>query len=344
MSNIDRNEMLSVPNIIKELQRFPTQVTDLKARQEIPRDRFIDYGFPIFNDATEGLDRGVVLIAGPPNLGKSIVVESLDHNVLAFNDNVALLDFTLDDSVDDRITKAIARIARIPINWSKMPFKSDVTNAARESRDRAYEKWTELTTTRGNSLRIIDQTNFDNTGRCLSTICSVVRAVREKQPDKKLVISIDGFHNVVVDDLRSSDENYRNAHLSSTLDNLAAETHSVILATAHTPKGSARRGLDSSAVKGSGQMGYDARIIATIFSDLKVNRGKRQVYHQCDLPHLAPPNNIKELPVIELDIVKSKASSFSNVIFYPAWPEYAYMEEGTLTRQKEWADMILGKS
>ena len=67
-------------------------------------------------------------------------------------------------------------------------------------------------------------------------------------------------------------------------------------------------------IKGSNRSSYDAKIIASIFSDYKVNRGSAKVFHDAVLEH--NPTSVTRLPVIELDIVKNKASNFSDIIFF----------------------------
>lgn len=300
--------------------------------------RFLDFGWPLLNKATLGLDCGVFLIAGPPNLGKSAVISGIRENVMALNDDIFVLDFSLDDNKRDRIRNAVASHAKIPINWVKLPKSDEVPMGARELRRDIFRQWSTFANSR---LRIIEEKDFDEKARNLSVIRDVVRqyAVRMSEFGKRLVVIIDGFHNIVVDEV-SGDDNVKLTHLSKQIKNLAEVTNSIIIATAHTPKGSMRRGLDQDAVKGPGGATYDAKIIATIFSDYKVNRAKAEIFHEAELPH--DPGSVRRLPVVELDITKNKASSFQDVIFLMFYPEYSYLEEAPDQWQMAWKSVIYG--
>jgi hypothetical protein len=146
---------------------------------------------------------------------------------------------------------------------------------------------------------------------------------------------------VIVDEMRG-DENQKLTHLSGEMKHLAAVTNSVVIASAATPKGSMRRGLDQDAVKGPGGSTYDAKLIATAFSDVKVNRSNAQIFHDAELPH--NPGTVQRLPVIELDIAKNKVDAFQDIIFYKFVPEYAYIEEAPEQWQEAWRQVLYGAS
>jgi len=100
---------------------FLARVVQTCKKDDVQPSRYVDFGCPILNEATLGLDEGVFIVAGPPNFGKSAWVLNIYNQVLLNNMNVDVLDFSLDDSFDNRVRNSIARIAQTPINWVKLP-------------------------------------------------------------------------------------------------------------------------------------------------------------------------------------------------------------------------------
>lgn len=317
---------------------------DIKARagivcvndQKQPK-RFIDFGWPIMNQATLGLDSGVFLIAAPPNIGKSTTVLNMYSQVILFNPDWFVLDFSLDDTFEDRVRNSVARLAKMPINWVKLP--AGIPDAAKQARHQAYIEWRDNYAPR---LDIVDETDFEGNSRKFSVIRECIMRYRDSLPDNmNMFISIDGFHNVIVDELRGDDYE-RQLYLSAEIKNISSQTKSIVCATTHTPKGSMRRGLSQDSVKGAGAVAYDAKLIATLYSDFKINRGDAEVYWDFQLPHTGQTNTTR-LPVIELDVTKNKAASFSDIIFYRFIPDYAYMEEAPDQWQYAWRNKVFGQ-
>lgn len=329
------------PLDLNQIRNFGASIRDLKVADETSPARILDFGSTKLNYATLGLDQGVMLIAAPPNLGKSHALLSMYMNILDLNPNVFVLDFSLDDSFATRNHNAIANLAKLPINYIKLPNSFGVTDDMRKARDTAYIAWEGIG---GRRLRIIDETDFENRAGFLSVIMEVVKrcsaGIYKANPNAKLVVVVDGFHNIYVDTASAMDTNERLSYLSTQLKGLCADTNSIMLASAHTAKGNHRRRLDSDVVKGANKTGYDARIICSIFSDYKVNRSSAKVYHDAVLPH--DPTTVVRLPVIELDIVKNKCSNFSDIIFFKHWPEYASIEEADPTFQNAWKSTVYG--
>ena len=88
-------------------------------RQECTREKeyYLDWGSDLFNEALLGVSGGVsIFLAGLPNAGKSHALTSIALKLLDNNDDIVILDFTLDDSLHKRFTQYIANLARLPMN------------------------------------------------------------------------------------------------------------------------------------------------------------------------------------------------------------------------------------
>jgi hypothetical protein len=266
----------------------------------------------------------------------STVVRCLYQQVIVNSPDRVVLDLSLDDDFSERVRFAVASMAKIPINWVKLPH--GIPDEAKEARNLGYKAWNDSIAPR---LTIIDETDFDGAANKLSTIRAAIEIWTSNLPSSaKPLIVIDGFHNIEVDDAFGMKDLEKQVYLSSALKHIAAMTKSIILATCHIPKQRARRGLDHTAVKGAGNTGYDAKVIANIYSDYKANRNNASVYFDAYLQH--EPELRKRQPVIELDVRKNKAGDFSDVIFFRHYPEYSYVEEAPDNFQKLWRQTIYG--
>lgn len=315
------------------------RVRALKNSQLLTTERYLNWGYPKLNDALMGFTHGLFVVAAPPNIGKSSLVLAMYSNLIINNDDILVIDFTLDDSFEDRVSNTIASRAKVPINWVKNRNLPEVSTVAQLEIENQYRLWG--VDSFQQKLDIRDETDFDNRCRVFENIKRHVQDMRQQHPDKKLVVVIDGFHNIVVDNPAYQEEYNKHQYLSAEIKTLSAETKAIFIATAHTPKKSMRRGLDQDAVKGGGGITFDAKVIATLYSDYKVNRGAASVFFQSTLPH--DPGAQVTLPIIELDVVKNKTSSFTDILFYRFFTEYAYIEECEEQYQAYYKDLVYGK-
>ena len=70
-----------------------------------------------------GLYSGVVMIAGDSNLGKTALISNIALNVIQNNNDVYVMDFSLDDAMPDKLARMAACSGKIVINSVKTPLK-----------------------------------------------------------------------------------------------------------------------------------------------------------------------------------------------------------------------------
>lgn len=270
----------------------------------------------------------------------SSLMLNLYHNLILNNKDVVVLDLSYDDAFDSRFRNAIARLARIPINWVKYPNMDNIPKEAKKARYDAMKEWVAKYT---KQLIIVDQTELDGQAKYLSNLEKLIWYYKDLHTDKKLVVCIDGLHDIFPDNHpfgHNASETQMQSWVSSRLKDLAEQAQVTIIATAHVAKLSPRRGGDAFSIKGSGKTGYDAHLVGTVFSDYKLNRGNAEVWHDATLPHI--PDQTVRLPVLELDITKSKVSEYSNIIFFRHYPSYCLLEEASSKWQEHWREVVYG--
>jgi intein/homing endonuclease len=254
---------------------------------------------------------------------------------------VQVLDVSLDDDFATRFRNSIARLSKVKINKVRYAF-----TRTEEENKRVFDAETYWFDAIAPRLTIVECTDFNKNARNLSQIKTIVQAQRDMYGDKKLVVTIDGFHNIVADDFRGgyNDKIQIEAYTSNELVTLAESEKCSIIVTSHTPKGSLRRGLDQESVKGSVAAGYDAKIMGALYSDYKINRENAEVFGEVIINNEDGTVVKDKFPIIELDIVKNKTSEFNSIIFFEHYPAFCLVEEADPTWQNFWRDLIYSKN
>lgn len=97
------------------IDNFENKVWSKKADGIKTGFNLIDKGFD------HGLHPGFIIIAGEANIGKSIVLSQMAHQIVENNDNVFVMDFSLDDAMPDKLSRIVACSNKILINSVKNP-------------------------------------------------------------------------------------------------------------------------------------------------------------------------------------------------------------------------------
>ena len=306
------------------------QINQVEEKGRQVAERFIDFGSPEWNKATESFEYGVFFICGAPNMGKSAIVTSKMLDVLENNNDVAVIDFTLDDTIEKRLHRLVSNRAGTRIN--QIAIAHDLSEDVAERRLQAYRE-------------VSDYAANDRYAMCeigvLSTIEQQVAEYRARLGDDvKIVMVLDGVHNVktqsaYVDPLSRQEE------IVARIGALAKRERAAVLSTAHVVKSRGVRSVSMDDLKGSGYSTFEANIISMVYCDIKVNRAEAQVFRIQEMPdeetgELVPT----KCPVIELNIVKDKSSEFNDVIFHDFWPEQARTVEVSREMQVAYRNRI----
>lgn len=291
---------------------------------------YLRFGWPRLDRATACLRTGTLILAGPPNYGKSATILNLYQRVLEHNEDVYVLDVTLDDDRATRVDNLIASRARMSIQ--------DVKIAGRlpeELQARRKEAFQSFTARYKHRFSMLDAGSLGARAAFIETLEDYVRRLRDALPeDQKLFLVVDGIRNIQAKGMGM--DYLKDEFVSMRLNQLAVEVGCICLASAQVNKDNRGRGGGIDAVKGGAGVGYDAKLIAMLFNDVRENGEKAGVWHE----RAEPEFRGQRFPVIELHIKKSKVSSFDGVIFYPFWPEQCRVEEAGDLEQEYYYDAI----
>jgi len=320
----------TIPNIKKRAE-------DIFQHDNVRTGRYLKFGSKYLDKATEGIEYSTFIIPAPANLGKSTLLINIYHQLILNNPEAFVLDFTLDDTFDIRYRNSLARISKLSINSMKYP--DTLSDPEKRIREAAAKTWE---TDIASKLIILDKTDFNDRATRLTTIEKMIYYTKDnlKGKNKKLIVIIDGLHDIYVDDFPGNANNQiqTESWVSKRISDIADGAKCTIIASAHTPKGSRRRGNSPDAIKGSSNFGYDAKIIGAVYSDYKINRENAEIFHE--IAKANQPDITEKLPVIELDITKNKVSDFSDIIFMKHYPVQSRAEEADEAWQEHWKNVI----
>lgn len=281
------------------------------------KEPYWQFGYPYLTGAFPALRSGVWYLCACPNVGKSALQLNIGYNLLAGNDDVYWMDFTLDDSIEDRLSYLLACAGEIPINLVKQ-----AGNASEEEKQQRFNAFKNFRNHYGaryyiDGITLEDEETADEESGPSFTAEWIARTVaqarKEIGPEKKLFVTVDSFHDMGLEK-RYEDENDRLKKVSRILKYSAGRQRCLYLVSAHTVKGSYRRGQTMDVLKGTGETVFDGKIITHLYADVFVKQNDAAVFWLKD----GDSQNL--MPVHELDILKNKAGSYRGILFYNFYP------------------------
>jgi replicative DNA helicase len=298
-----------------------------------PKQYFLDWGTPKINAALRGIKGGMsVLVAGQPNFGKSQLLTTVAVNILNSNqEDVIIIDFTLDDPKSKRITQYIASMAALDMNT--IDFANNITDKNKLERFHTacevFQNWIfqDKLLMYENSLD-----DFSGAQSKMSFITNTVETLRKNNPNKKIVVMIDSLNDVELNS-RTDDPYLKSEQSSKELNRLITQTSSILIASNHLRKNGGKRPTLED-LKGNNFLAYSAKVVIGIHNDVKLNKGNAKVFWVGERPDKSKVN----LPIVEAHFLKSKVSDFNGAVIFQQWPSQARLKE--VENQERYLDMI----
>lgn len=289
-------------------------------------------GFPALDKAfIDGFASGFYMIAGDANLGKSLVLTQLTWQMLENNPDVFILDFSLDDPMDDKVSKLIASWKSLPINYAKFPNGQSELVLARRMQG--------LVDLINNADRYLC---YDNTfGSSIELIEAKVEEVKVMleayRPGTRLVVLIDSFHDLQIDAEPSLSETAKFNKLAQRVADLAIKFDLVLICTGELRKGDEKSTgnlrPNLGAIRESVKIRYEAKAVILIYQDVHYKGDNADVFY-------LRPNDQTKYPVLELHIAKNKISSYKGRLFYYMYPELCKLVECNDAVSKQFRTLI----
>lgn len=267
--------------------------------------------------AFNGLQPGIYLIAGQPNIGKSIFLLRLAWNVAMNNENVYVLYFSLDDPDIAVLPRIMAMDQQIPIELGKIPERYLNSQALMNRRALAVQRLKDSV----NRFKVLDGKFGYSIDHIVSTTMAHKAMLEAKGSNKQLCIFIDSIYDITCD-LNFTNDNARLSYVAQELARLY-KTHQIpIVGTGHLKKINDTRRPISDDLKDTVNLQFQASAIMLCYNEVKVKAERAEVYH------IVAGLEGKQ-PVLEVYIDKNKLGEFHGRLFYNMYPTYSLLDPAT---------------
>ena len=327
-------------NEIKHIQEQDTHMVELVT------------GWPLFDKWVGGIPRSecFVTVPGKMNQGKSSLLANLAWRLIDNNKDTMVLYHTIDDSMPIFLPRIWAskfqefqfdpyisgdndhKTGWYSNDFKKAGFSLENFPAFGEVYNQAMN-WTQEKIE--NELFIPE--DISTLAPTLPALENRIKALRQKFPERKLVVVGDNFH--LYDLPGSQDGEAKTRHMSMFVKGLANKYHCTIIMTMELPKTSLMPGVRPRVrnIKGTGGISYDSSLNIGVYNDIKDFGDSAQLV-EIDHDHYDPSTGAKPYrrPVLELVFDKSKINSFDGMIYFDFEPRSGCMTECSLDKQQEW--------
>lgn len=338
-----------IANPAREFLSKPTSLLDHQAEMWDTIDSFEDRawnarntgittGWADFDAALEGgLKTGWILIGGDSNIGKTSFLSTLAWNVSQANNDVFVMDFSLDDPMHDKIPRVVAAANSVLINAVGTPNN--------------YTQYPDMIKRRNDGLRILRQAvdryrcydaNFSTDVTAIEEEIKRVLVALEEEANllgierRRLVVCIDNFHDLNTTDPRAlGSDKMKYDFLAQTVSDMATKYDIPIITTGEFKKlnGFRRPGLDD--LRESVKIKYEAKAILLCYNEVGLKGESAAV-------HFQRSGRPEKQPVFEVSFGKNKMGSFKGRLFFEFYPEMAKFDPADQNSSKKYRHLVYG--
>lgn len=295
-----------------------------------------DTGYPALNDAMEGLNTGLILIAGQSNVGKSAFCMQLGWQVSQKNkvptkDNpnkAYVLYFSLDDNANDLLPRCISIDQKIPINVVKYPAKYKHKENLIRKRASGIQRLKDSI----DCFKMVDATKGDSIEYIEQQIRATTLQLKQTEERSKLVVFIDNFHDISVRDQSFSGDNAKYDFLAGELSRICTIYDIPIVCTAEFRKLNGTRRPTVDDIRESTKIGYEAKAVLLCYNEVGLRGESANVFWE--------QAGVGKCPILEVRVGKNKFSSFKGRIFYEFEPAKSILNEAPEDRATRYSQMI----
>lgn len=292
----------------------------------------IKTGFDCVDKAFEGgLFPGFIILAGDSNLGKSAFITQLAWGIVENNQDVYVMDFSLDDAMPDKLARVAACSGKLIINAVKTPLN--------------YMNYPLMLIRRKNAIlnlraNVGKYRAYDST---FSTfIEDIEKEIEEKLVffdangiNKKIVVCIDNFHDLNIASEPRLQDKEKFDKLAQWCSDLAIKHNITIVCSAELKKlnGNRRPILDD--IREAVKIKYEAKAVLLVYNEVHYKGDGADIFFM-------KQNNPFKQPIFEVHFAKNKFGTYKGRAFFEFYPEMAYMKECDPVAQKTYSQIVFG--
>lgn len=283
---------------------------------------------PRLERALSGWSRGVFLLGALPNSGKSCLLVQSAYECAKDNpDDTISVYLSLDDDIEDAITRLVSNVTLIDFEKIRSPryYLDNPTDSTKRD-PQAFAEWSEaLDYLKGFDNLIIRDAKF---GRSLGYLQNYFRSLRNRYPDKHIVLFIDSLAKIIPgdgDDVKadSSNKGAWKAFLATELKYQSTLHNLCIVTPCDFRKINDNRRPTNDDLKDAAELAYEANCILLGFNEVNVNGDQRESI-------LTWEYEGTQYPLFEINVSKNKKTKFRGTIRLKFYPQTCSFKEQTI--------------
>lgn len=323
----DKAETEIIKRPIDSLLTWTTQkILDLETKLDEGEEDGYKVEWELFMNSMEGVKKGLHLVGGLSNVGKTSFMLQIYRQLALNNSNLIPIFFSIDDDWQVPYLRLIASQMKMSMgnvrNYKKVYESLVKTNSF--AADKFFQDRIRVA---GEVYKMVQNAPiFDITKASkLHEFEEIIKTVKE-YTGREVAIFIDNFHKIRDDGFSNTNERF--TRISEELKKITVEQELVTFATVELRKlnHSGRPTLDD--IKESVDIIYDSNVVYMLHNDLHSKQGKTDLKFEM---------SGKQYPVIEMSVQKNKLSAFKGKIYFRFIPEQAYFFECVPGEQEEFS-------
>lgn len=296
----------------------------------------ISTGWKEFDDGFNGgLKTGWIIVAGESNIGKTAFLSNLAWKTATSNQDVYVLDFSLDDPMPDKLSRVVACGSKIPINAVRTPKHYIQYPQLIERRKQGLETLKQMV----HRYRCFDATHSTDIDDIEATIQKTLVDLEEEalitsKPKKRLIVFIDNFHDLTTTSkyaMGSDKQKYD--YLAQRVSDMATKYGIPIVTTAELKKINGFRRANLDDIRESVKIKYEAKAILLCHNEVSLKGEASSIYYERQGFH-------EKQPVFEVKFGKNKMHSFKGRLFFEFYPDIAYFEMCDKETSKRYNNLV----
>lgn len=335
-SNVGPSKPKKPKNLMPHQSEFWDVIDSFEDRAWSNAATGIPTGFKGLDKALDGgWQTGWILVGGDSNIGKTSFLSQLAWSAAMTNNDVYVLDFSLDDPMHDKIPRVVASANKVIINAVKNPNGYAHLPQMLQRREQGLDKLR----TAIDRYRAYDANHSTDIDKIEDTIKETlvnleVEAQNTGVKAKRLIVFIDNFHDLATSAKEAiGSDKMKYDYLAQRVSDLATKYDICVVTTGEFKKlnGFRRPGLDD--LRESVKIKYEAKAVLLCYNEVGLKGESASIYFE-------QQGDSTKKPVFEVKFGKNKMGSFKGRLFFEFYPDIAFFEEADAQSTKRYNNLI----
>ena len=297
-----------------------------------PSNTGIKTGYDCIDKAFDGgLYPGFTVVAGDSNLGKTALMTNLAWNVIQNNNDVYVMDFSLDDSMPEKLGRMAACSGKLIINAVRTPLR--------------YQNYPLMLIRRKNALINLRSMSdkYRSYDASFSTFVEDIQEEIQKKLiyfdehniNKKVVVFIDNFHDMDLRDQPNLSAKDKFDTLAQWCSDFSTKYNVTMVCSAELKKLNGIRRPQLDDLRETVKIKYAAKAVLLVYNEVHYKGEAANIYYSIN-------GNPFKQPIFEIHFAKNKYGTYKGRNFFEFYPEMAYIKECDPQAQKTYTNIVYG--